>query len=449
MSKTFGLGVAAALACCAGTALAQGNPGADIVWSDISSLSNHGVIGDIAAFSLGSSTCNIGTQPLLWLNNGTPGGAMNAYRLSNGRLVQIGMSHVKHACCVAQSTSTLCAPVPTCTPASGQLGVGCLDVYSSGWNSGQTRLGPRSVINAQTGQFTGLSGTTGNAIFKRLQVATADLSATNHPGALYFVEGVYVCTNDAVANNNNNNASYRRVTVSNNSMTLTGATQRGTPAIFAWRDNGLGVGVPDPSVTIVTVDVANDGRFFVAGKATDLGNNTWRYDYAVYNLHSQARGGGFSVSLPNRVVPSDLGFSDPEYHSGETIDNTDWPGTFDSSTGVIRWAPTQNFAQNPNANQIVWGTMYNFWFTARTAPTTGTINLDLFRPNTPQSSSVAGLPVPGPACAGDWDFNGEVEPLDISAFFANYRDGNADADGNGETEPLDITAFFASYRNGC
>jgi hypothetical protein len=56
---------------------------------------------------------------------------------------------------------------------------------------------------------------------------------------------------------------------------------------------------------------------------------------------------------------------------------------------------------------------------------------------------------PPPTCAADWDGNGEVEPLDISAFFADYRAGEADFDGNGETEPLDIQAFFAAYRAGC
>jgi hypothetical protein len=49
----------------------------------------------------------------------------------------------------------------------------------------------------------------------------------------------------------------------------------------------------------------------------------------------------------------------------------------------------------------------------------------------------------------DWDGNGEVEPLDIRAFFDDYRNGEADFDGNGETEPLDIRFFFDAYRAGC
>lgn len=49
----------------------------------------------------------------------------------------------------------------------------------------------------------------------------------------------------------------------------------------------------------------------------------------------------------------------------------------------------------------------------------------------------------------DWDRNGEIEPLDIAAFFADFRAGNGDIDNNGETEPLDITLFFELYRAGC
>jgi uncharacterized protein (TIGR03118 family) len=52
-------------------------------------------------------------------------------------------------------------------------------------------------------------------------------------------------------------------------------------------------------------------------------------------------------------------------------------------------------------------------------------------------------------CLADWDANGEVEPVDIQAFFNAYRAGDADADGNGETEPVDITTFFVAYRGGC
>lgn len=63
--------------------------------------------------------------------------------------------------------------------------------------------------------------------------------------------------------------------------------------------------------------------------------------------------------------------------------------------------------------------------------------------------SATSLPATLFVCIADWDCNGEVEPLDVRAFFNAYRDGEADVDGNGETEPLDVRAFFDAYRSGC
>jgi hypothetical protein len=52
-------------------------------------------------------------------------------------------------------------------------------------------------------------------------------------------------------------------------------------------------------------------------------------------------------------------------------------------------------------------------------------------------------------CEADFNCDGEVDPIDIGAFFAAYRAGDADFDGNGETEPVDLRAFFDAYRAGC
>jgi hypothetical protein len=52
-------------------------------------------------------------------------------------------------------------------------------------------------------------------------------------------------------------------------------------------------------------------------------------------------------------------------------------------------------------------------------------------------------------CIADWDRNGEVEPVDVRAFFEAFRNGNADANGDGETDPLDIRFFFDRSRAGC
>src|ERR1051326_2168545 len=61
---------------------------ADVVWTAIGDLTHYGPVGGIHAYALGTHTCNIGGTDLHWGNSWTgnpPTGAMNAYRLYNGR----------------------------------------------------------------------------------------------------------------------------------------------------------------------------------------------------------------------------------------------------------------------------------------------------------------------------------------------------------------------------
>jgi hypothetical protein len=140
--------------------------------------------------------------------------------------------------------------------------------------------GSRIGINPHTGQFSSFSTDTGDAIYKRLQIHRDDLDQSVYGDGLYYVEGVYVATDDAQSGNNHNNATYRRVTIlpASKDMNLAAEESTGMPAIFAWRDHGNGVNNPDPSVEIVTVDLPNEGRFFAASKVEDNGDGTWRYE---------------------------------------------------------------------------------------------------------------------------------------------------------------------------
>lgn len=365
----------------------RGGAAADVVYTDCSGVSTYGPVGNIYAYALASTTCNIGNASLLWgtSNNGTPALAMNAYRIYDGRLEQIGQSWVKNSCCAAAGNS--CGL--TCTGGGGQqLGAGCSDVYGSGYNGGQSRLGPRAEINAFTGDITPAPGGSGDAIFKRLQVDVADMMATNYPGAQYLIEGVYVGSDDAANGNSANNASYRMagISQSNFSMAMLGSMQVSVPAIYAWRDHGNGLNNPDNSVEIQQVDVPGEGIFHLASKVTDNGNGTWRYDYAVFNLNSDRSGGSFSIPIGAASV-SDIGFKDVLYHSGEPFDNTDWTITNDGA--LLTWSSPETFGQNPNSNALRWGTMYNFWFTSDLGPDLepGDATIGLFKPGSPTSIS--------------------------------------------------------------
>lgn len=424
-------------------------PGPDVVLSDIQSVASYGPVGQIRAYSIGSHTCNIGTQSLLWVNNGTPALAMNLYRLHNGRLMQIGMSWGKHACCVANSNAPAICGM-TCSAGGFGLRVGCLDVYTATWNAGQARLGPRSGINPYTGAFSPLSGTGANAVDRRLQVHESDLSTTNFPGALFFTEGVYVGSDDAAAGNWLNNASYRRVGFSGFTMNLPGgaAMHATLPAIYAWQAYGNGIGQPDNTVEIITVDHPTEGRYFVGSKVSDNGNGTWRYEYAVFNLNSDLSAGGFAVDLPNGVNVSNVGFHSPPYHSGEPYSNAFWTNSVGS--GSVSWNSPQTFGQNPNTNALRWGTMYNYWFDADQPPTQGSGSLSMFKPTLTGTLTFT-VPVPTEPvvpCPSDFDDSGSVDVLDLLFLLGEWgecKGCDADLDGSGTVDVLDLLILLGSW----
>jgi hypothetical protein len=421
--------------------------GADVTHQDIQDVTSYTPVGGIRAYALGSYTCNLGNTTLQWVNNGTPALAMNAYRLHNGRMIQIGQSWAKMACCAA-SGGGCGLTCNTGAPGTG-LKPGCRDIYSGGWNGGQSRLAPRSTINGWTGVETFNGGTTGTSIDKRLQIAQTDLTAANFPGSLYFVEGVYAATDDAAAGNWANNSTHKRVTVdaSFNLVPVASSQQMGIPAIQAWRTHGLGVGQLDTRVEIGTINVPGEGRYYVANKVTDLGNGLWQYDYAIFNLNSDRSGYAFEVPVPAGITVTNIGFNDVNYHSGEPYSNTDWASA--RTAGAVRWNSTQTFAQNPNSNALRWGTMYNFWFTANVPPRAGSGTLELFKTGTPGSISPT-IRVPG--CPSDVNLDGSVDGDDVIAFFAAWDSGSlngGDYNGDGGVDGDDVIGFFAAWDSGC
>jgi hypothetical protein len=418
--------------------------GPDVFYININGINGFGPVGGVRAYILGSDTCNSGTSDLLWTNDGTPGLFMNAYRLHDGRLMQIGMGFGKTACCAIAGSG--CG---SCNGHSGSvLGAGCKDVYSASFNSSQSALTPRSGINAFTGTFSPIPPGTGNAIWRRMQIAEIDMMAANFPGAIYFVEGQYISTDDAAAGNQHNNNSYSRVNISPSfAMSLTGGTQAGQPAINAWRANGLGVGVVDPSVTNGVVSVPGEGRFLTATKVRDNLDGTWTYDYAIFNQNSHRSGASLSIPVPESATVTNIGFHDVNYHSGDPFDNTDWSST--RGAGALTWSSPQTFAQNPNSNALRFGTMYSFWFTTDRAPAPGTATLGLFRPGAPDSVVFSG---PVPSEIGDLDLDGTTGPADLGTLLGGWGQCPAapvacpaDLDHDGVVGPADLAQLLAHW----
>jgi hypothetical protein len=448
-------GLFALAACCAGALGA----GADIVYTGISGVTTYGPVNGKLAYALGSQTCNIGDQNSEWTNGGLPGLAMNVYRIHDGRIVQLGQSHVKHSCCAAAGNG--CGL--TCNGVGGsQLGVGCLDSYGSSYNGGFTRLGPKSGINPWTGVHSTYSTASGDAIYKRAQVLQSDMNTTTFANAVWITEGVYVALRDAQAGNRNNNASYRRVTNTGNgtTLTVTGTTQVGMPAIQAWRDLGNN-GAVDTNVTIGQVDVPGEGRYWYGYKSRDLsgtGAGPWRYEYAVFNLSSHLSGGALEIPVPAGVNVSNMGFSAPSNHSLDPYANTAWAITRTSDT--VKWE-TESITVNVNANALRWGSMYNFWFDADRPPAAGTVNarLGLFRPHTPDHVGF-GVSVPGVPGCDSIDYNNDglfPSTLDIDDFLSVFSGGPCstpncnDIDFNNDSltpDTADIDALLSVFSGG-
>lgn len=376
----------------------SGSTGPDVIVGDLHDLARYGRENGITAFSVGTTSCNIGNRNLLW-HSQTPEHPVigtNMYRLKDGRLEQVGMSWLKHG--FFALSENLC--FNDCQPTGGdELGVHCSDPYSAGLNGSQSNLGPRSEVNASTGVFLYPYGSPNNpnaTIGLRLQIKDADLDPARNQGALYFVEGHYVAADDSRAGNGNNNASARRVAITGSGNNWNIAfipgepTRRQKPAIEVWRDL-------DPDVVLQGVTVQGDGRFDVAYKVTRNADGTWHYEYALYNMTSDRSARELALPIPAGATLTNVGFHDVDYHSGEPFDGADW--TTQRVGGTFSWS-TRTFAQDRNANAVRWGSMYNFRFDCDRGPEAGQATIGLFKPGSQPNPSVTVM-VPGGGAQSD------------------------------------------------
>ncbi len=386
--------------------------GPDLTVLSLTSATNFGTEGDFQAYSLGTTTCNQGDQPVrvcissnepTCQENEHPVMAQNLYRLENGSFRQIGMSWLLHFFAPLNSQAAACGTCAPPTSPGNRLGAGCTDTHSASIH-GARPLGPRSEVNAATGAFpfpftqVAFSGN----VDQRLRVLRTDLEPSLHPDARYFAEGHHTAADDAAAGNAFNNASYREVQISPATLSLNpmGATTVGLPAIFAWAE-------ADAEVQVLAVDIpssspplgASGERFHAARKITATPSG-WKIEYAIHNLSSDRSAGSFSVDFPPGTRFPNHEFYAIEHHSGEPYDTAPWTSSFDGSS--ITWS-TDLFSTNPNANALRWGTMFNFIVEADALPTAQT--LGLFKPGSPDSVS---LPFDGEGLFADGFESGDV-----------------------------------------
>jgi len=367
-------------------------PGPDIVVGDMSGLQQFGSASGQVGLATGATSCNNGDQPVHFYRLPDPDHSVvsqNFYRMSGGptntdRFEQLGQSWSKHTFGADQENACSfgCTPFPD----QSELGVGCSDPYLASQNGfqGNTNsgaLGSRAWINAFTGAFSvsprpdNHTGHTHTGTSHRIVVNTTDLNTTLNAGATYYLEVQYDspheyawCQDHPGQCNMYNNASYRRYNVTGTTsftFASVGATVRMTPATGAWTGATSSTIEPEPGV---------DGRAFVVYKVTGPVAGIWHYEYAIHNQNLDRSVQSFSVPLGCGITVSNTGFHAPPNHPGFANDGTVGGAGFSN----VAWTPNQvldsltwnseTFAQNPNANAIRFGTMYNFRFDADRPP---------------------------------------------------------------------------------
>ena len=399
-----------------GNALVPGGhvpvPGPDIMVGDLSAMVQATPVpsGDThVGLGIGTTSCNNGDQPVHFFaipNTDHSVISMNLYRMSGGpnnndRFEQIGESWVKHTFGADQDDECDFGCIPW--PDSTQLGVGCSDPYGAAQNTGYSLLGGRAWVNPFTGAFPSTArnhtGHTHTATSHRVLVAKTDLDTTQNTGATYYAEAQYNtpqeyawCQAHPGQCNMYNNASYRRFNVTgtaNFSFTPVGETVRMTPATDAWTGSTSVLVEPEPGI---------DGRAFVVYKVTNPSAGVWHYEYAIHNQNLDRSIQSFSVPLVTGVNISNIGFHAPPNHPGfpndGTVGNTGFsndPWIPNQMPSALTWT-SETVAQNPNANAIRFGTLYNFRFDADQPPQSANATVGFFKTGSPIT---VGIQAPG------------------------------------------------------
>jgi hypothetical protein len=394
-----------------------------IVYTPSSTLSNNRNNGTavpvVTGDPLGTSSAMY-TADIRWLRkfNGTvapynndqhPYLVWNIYRFeSDGRITQVGKSGVKHA---FVSTNTDPSGFPnSCEDCNGGnvLGIFCTDTYGVGNNDSQSDLGPRSELIPAKGIWgrcqsiydldcNGTANSPSYTTFEnRMLVRESSIDPALNPGDTWMSESWYIVRDDV---NIYNTMATRPFSASWNSTQWApsnGSPFRLGPAIDRWFD-----AAPVGQQKLMTEIADKNGHTKVAVRVLDLGNGTYRYDYAVMNLDFTRE--ETTGAEPNLRVVSNRGFdsfslalgdvavSALEFADADIDAANDWIGTVSGTPSVATWA-----VPSANTNTLDWSTLYRFSLISAEPPVNGTATLHIATAGDPAAYTAATL-VPEPS----------------------------------------------------
>jgi len=222
-------------------------------------------------------------------------------------------------------------------------------------------------------------------------VDISDLNTSLNPGATYYAEAQYItpheyvwCQSHPGECNMYNNVSSRRYSVTGTTQPFgfaaVGTTNRQKTAISNWTGSSQAPLEPAPGL---------DGIGTVAWKVTNPSPGIWHYEYALYNQNMDRAIQSLDLPMGVPVTLSNVGFHAPPQQPAFSNDGTVGSAGFSSTpwssvrnAGDFLWS-TETFAQNPNANAIRWGTLYNYRFDANYAPTMRRVTIGFFKTGAP------------------------------------------------------------------